>query len=77
MKTHTETIIWHRLPGQMPDADITVLLSVEGDDPDYCESVGAGYLDGADWRWSESGGIVAAKVIGWAEIPAGLVGVPL
>ena len=74
MSTHTELLTWHRLPGQMPDAELTVLLSVE-DDGD--STVAQGYWDGEAFRWCDTGGEVAGAVLGWADQPAGLVGVPV
>jgi len=72
--SHTELLTWHRLPGQMPDADLTVLLSTI----DSCDStVAAGWFDGEFFRWCDTGGVVRGTVLGWTDVPAGLVGVPL
>ena len=71
MKTHTETITWHRLPGQMPDADTTVLVEAE-----HADEVWPGYLDGTTWRWATSLP-VDGKVLAWADMPAGVKGVAL
>lgn len=63
----TETITWHELPADgMPDAELTVLISTERD------GVESGWFDGTDWRWCESGGIVAEPVQAWAEMPEGV-----
>lgn len=70
MNTHTETLTWHRIPGEMPDAEINVLLSVEGQDDAW-----PGYWEGAAWAWADSGGLVRERVLGWAQLPAGLAGV--
>jgi hypothetical protein len=72
-KKHTELLTWHCLPGQMPDADITVLLSIEGQDEAW-----PGYLEnGIAWAWAGNGGLVRERVLGWAHMPAGLAGVSL
>lgn len=64
----TENITWHELPHDgMPDAELTVLLSTEH------QGVDTGWFDGTDWRWCESGGIVAERVQAWAEVPEGIV----
>lgn len=56
----------------MPDADITVLLSaIDGSD----STVAAGWWDGEDFRWCDTGGKVSDAVLGWTDVPAGLVGV--
>ncbi len=70
MKTHTELLTWHRLPGAMPDAELTVLLSVEGADSPW-----PGYWDGEAFVWAD-GMPVAGAVLGWADMPQGLEGVP-
>ena len=70
MKTHTELLTWHRLPGAMPDAELTVLLCVQGED-----WVGPGYWDGQAFCWADAMP-VAGVVLGWADMPAGLEGVP-
>jgi hypothetical protein len=71
-KTHTELLTWTRLPGPLPDADVTVLISIEGQDEAW-----PGYLDDDCWHWAGNGGRVAERVLGWAPMPGGLVGVPL
>jgi hypothetical protein len=63
----TEAIVWHRQPGRIPAADLTVLLSTEH------QGVDTGWFDGADWRWAESGGLVGEPVQAWAEMPNGVV----
>ncbi len=70
-QTHTELVTWHRLPGQMPDAELTVMLSVEGEDNCW-----PGYWDGERFVWAD-GLQIKGAVLGWAEMPAGLVEVPL
>jgi hypothetical protein len=67
MKTHTETITWHRLPGKLPDAEINVLLSTTGD-------VDTAYWNGERWLWSYSGGQVIEKALAWSPMPKGLTG---
>lgn len=63
----TETITWRELPQDgLPDAELTVLISTEH------SGVDTAYLDGDDWRWCESGGIVGEPVQAWADVPAGI-----
>jgi hypothetical protein len=71
MSTHTELINWHRLPGQLPDADMTVLVEAK-----HSDEIWPGYLDGDTWRWA-TGLPVTGKVLAWAHMPAGVKGVPL
>lgn len=71
MSTHTELIHWHRLPGQLPDADTTVLVESK-----HGAEIWPGYLDGDIWRWA-TGMPVVGKVVAWAHMPAGVKGVPL
>ena len=63
-ETTTETITWHHLPGQMPDADLNVLLSTTCD-------VDTAYWNGTRWLWSYSGGPITEQVLAWAELPKG------
>lgn len=69
MNTHTETLTWHCLPGKMPDADITVLISSANSG-----EVWPGWLDGEIWHWGD-GKPLRVAVKAWADMPAGLVGV--
>lgn len=64
MATQTETITWNLLPGVMPDADITVLLSVEEND------TWPGYWDGEQFLWAD-GMPVSGAVLSWAHMPEG------
>jgi hypothetical protein len=48
------------------------LISIEGQDEAW-----PGYLDDDCWHWAGNGGRVAERVLGWAPMPGGLVGVPL
>ncbi len=68
VKSHTELLTWHRLPGKLPDADTTVLVEAQ-----HAEEVWPGYLDGATWRWA-TGLPVMGKVLAWADMPAGVKG---
>ena len=63
-----ELLEWHEpANGDMPDADLTVLLWVQdGQVADWC----GGWWDGDAWRMAESGGVCAGVVLAWAE-PAG------
>jgi hypothetical protein len=64
----TETITWRELPQDgMPDAETAVLINTA------VGGVDAGFFDGEQWRWCESGGIVAEPVVAWADMPVGVV----
>lgn len=59
---------WIKVKESLPDADLVVLVSVQG----ASEPVWLGYLDGEDWRYVdgtliESDGIT---VVGWSDLPA-------
>lgn len=56
-------IKWHYLP-EMPDAEISVLVAVIGDD-DSSE----GYTDGANWYY-QNGTPIPGYVYAWADMPA-------
>lgn len=60
-----ELLQWHRVAaGDMPDADLTVLLWLcDGTVQEWA----AGWWDGQDWRLCESGGVAAGTVTHWAE----------
>ncbi|MDH0866479.1 hypothetical protein [Mitsuaria sp. GD03876] len=63
-----EVIEWQELPQDgMPDAEVTVLLSTAE------AGVDSGFFDGVEWRWCESGGVVAEPVQAWAVVPKGIV----
>lgn len=63
----TEAIAWTRpAAAGMPDADITVLLHVEGAD----EPVWPGWWDGERWIWAD-GQPVEGRVIEFADLPGG------
>lgn len=64
---HSERLLWHRLPGPLPDADTNVLLSVEGTD------VWPGFWDGQAFYWADTMPVEGA-VLGWADMPEGLEG---
>lgn len=53
-------------PGEPPDADITVLLSLGGE---QSEPVWPGYFDGATWYLAD--GMPAGVVKGWRHMPEG------
>lgn len=64
----TETITWHPLATEgPPDADITVLVSVE----DASEPTWLGFFDGDVWRDAATGGKFASSVTAWADMPEG------
>jgi hypothetical protein len=62
----TETINWTAPGEQMPDADTTVLIRVEG----ASEPVWPGYFDGGVWRYAD-GMPVRGRVIEWTDMPVG------
>jgi hypothetical protein len=62
--TMTETLQWHPVLEQMPDADSTVLIF----DAAASEPVWLGYLDGEIWRNVD--GTVASPTR-WADMPRG------
>lgn len=64
-----EVLAWHSTAnGNLPDADMTVLLWLRA--PDGTADWAGGWWDGTDWRLCESGGVAAVAVSHWAE-PAG------
>ena len=66
-----ELLQWHSAAGgNVPDADMTVLLWLRLEDgtADWA----GGWWDGEAWRLCESGGVCSATVTHWAE-PAGPV----
>jgi hypothetical protein len=65
----TETITWHAVAEQLPDADETVLLCWGPGDLD-CPCVETGWLDDEEWRLAFSGEAVRAPEW-WAHMPAG------
>lgn len=64
--THVELLRWVRVtPQTMPDAEITVLGWID-------EGLGlrdwaSVWWDGDEWRDCASGGVVAGKVVRWAQ----------
>jgi hypothetical protein len=62
-----ELLKWQDPARQMPDADLTVLLLISAADgysqPDWT----TGWWDGDTWRLCESGGVLAERVVAWAE----------
>jgi hypothetical protein len=63
----TETITWTPVTEGLPDADTTVLLSLDGE---HDEPTWIGFHDGN--RWLDISGMPIQGVIGWADMPAGL-----
>lgn len=67
----TETITWHPVAEGLPDADLTVLLALDGEDT--C----AGFLDGerADgtplWRDTTAIDLHGHTIAHWADMPKG------
>lgn len=61
-----ETLNWHRVEDQLPDAEITVLFYA----PDYGSPVWAGWFDGEQW-YHDGGGKLPKPVTHWAEFPLG------
>lgn len=62
MSVQTSAIRWVRVPAELPDAEMTVLIAT----PDEDEPVWLGYFDGRDWRTVE-GRLVRATH--WSTLP--------
>lgn len=60
----TETITWHAVAAQLPDAETTVLARLRGGS----EPVWLAAWDGEDWRDTEG---MVVDVVRWADMPAG------
>lgn len=59
-----ETLTWHPVAQELPDADLTVLVNTRG-----CEEpVWLGFLDGETWRDTDGAEI---DVTHWADMPKG------
>jgi hypothetical protein len=68
----TETIQWHELPQDgLPDAETTVLLQIRNPDGDGTE-VHGGWLGADDWCDIMGFPLDAARVVAWADVPAGV-----
>lgn len=65
---HSERLLWHRLPGPLPDAYLDVLLSVESSGE---QRTWPGYWDGEQFVGAD-GMPVAGAVLGWAQMPEGV-----
>lgn len=63
--TAAELVRWVSVDAALPDADITVLLVIAGDD-----EVRLGFYDGAEWRDAD-GMPIHGQVLHWADMPAG------
>ncbi len=63
--TAAELVRWVSVDAALPDADITVLLVIAGDD-----EVHLGFYDGAEWRDADAMPI-HDQVLHWADMPAG------
>lgn len=68
--THHELIVWCN-PIHKPDADTTVMLSLEG----LSEPTFPGYWNGMDWI-DCTGSVVTDHVTSWAHMPAGFFPTP-
>lgn len=61
----TTTLTWQTPAQAMPDADESVLVSLEcSDHPPMWE---AGWFDGEHWRLCESGGVIDGRVLCWTR----------
>lgn len=67
MITSTETMTWWSVGARLPDADVTVMVTLE----DESEPCWPGYFDGEQWIEASTGGPFAVRVIAWADMPAG------
>lgn len=63
--TAAELVRWVSVDAALPDADITVLLVITGND-----EVRLGFYDGAEWRDADAMPI-RGQVLHWADMPAG------
>lgn len=72
----TETITWRELPQDgMPDVDTTVQGEVRDPDEPQITDVWPIFWSGERWVDCGSGWpIDAARVVAWADVPAGTVG---
>lgn len=61
-----EAIDWHPIEQGPPDADTTVMVSL---DDSHDEPTWLGFYDGATWR--DVGGMPIKGVTDWADMPAG------
>lgn len=60
-----ETITWHAVADQLPDADETVLCAIAGAD----EPTWLGYYDGQEWIGVDA--LPLLEVTHWATMPEG------
>jgi len=67
MTTQTETVVWHLSSAELPDAGLSVLMSI----PAYGD-VYSGYWDDEEQSWVHDIGLkVKEAVTHWAEMPKG------
>lgn len=69
MTTTNETLTWHHQPGQLPDAELTVMVSALMVTSD--RETWPGFWDGEHWCWAD-GMRVRGLVKAWAEMPVGV-----
>jgi hypothetical protein len=68
VKQWFESLTWHSVDAQLPDADTTVLVSA----PDCSEPVWLGWYDGVYWFGVDATEYKDGLVKAWAEMPSGL-----
>jgi hypothetical protein len=62
-----ETITWHAVADQLPDAETTVLVHA----PNVDEPVWLGWYDGVFWFGVDGTEYEDDEVVAWAQLPAG------
>jgi hypothetical protein len=60
-----EPVFWVEPSDEYPDADLTVLVAIEGADA----PVWIGFTDGSAWFDAATGGEIVGRVTHWAEFP--------
>ncbi len=62
-----ETITWKRVSDELPDADMTVLISA----PRHDEPVWLGWYEDGCWFSVDAAEFSRGDVVAWAEMPTG------
>ena len=65
---YNETIQWHSVGDELPDAETTVLVQA----PTLEEPVWLGWYDGCFWFAVDATDYEDGEVIAWAHIPTGM-----
>lgn len=67
MSVAVESIAWHFVEEDLPDADTTVLVYA----PECIEPVWLGWYDGVVWFAVDASTFESKQVKAWADVPAG------